>query len=306
MFSTASLSSTFCSQVAGQPLHSLETLYPSRKSSANSCSPLSPFSSNSWDIRDHENVCLFEVQFIHILDFPIPQICDSDEDWESSSCSSGAETMIWDSPPPSSSGLPEPLLNSVLEDWNYDPLPSPIPTIIIEEEDGAQTVVIDSQSPFFSPPLAGSSENEARFPLGLPLKSKTRRDGVPASAISPYSPFILESHPRFEPEQADLRIKDQMLFVITASLQGGFALSSPLFHSPQPIDEAEVTLWAKKGLTHGPDVPSDFIYPASDIFPTGNWDEVGYQSYHVFKVELTNLSSLVSVDALVSYTWCSL
>jgi len=286
MPSTAILFSTFSSQVAGQPLLSLESLNPSRKLSSNSCSSLSPFSNNSWDIQDHENVNLFHVQFILIFDFPIPQICDSDEDWESSSCSSGAETMMWDSPPPSSSGLPEPLLNSVLEDWNYDPLPPPIPTIIIEEEDGAQTVVIDSQSPFFSPPLAGSSGNEARFPLGLPPKSKRRRDivdGVPASAIFPSSPFILESHPRFEPEQADPPIKDQMLFVITASVQGGFALSSPLFHSLQPMDEAEVTLWAKRGFTHGPDVPSDFIYPTSDIFTMGNWDEVGYQSHYVFR-----------------------
>ena len=217
----------------------------------------------------------------------MPQVYDSDEDWESSSSSSDAETMMWDSPPITSSGLPEPLLNSVLEDWNDDPIPSPIPTVIIEEEDGAQTVVIDSQSPFFSPPLApGSSGSEARFPLGLPPNLKRTRDiiadGVPASTLSPYPPSVLESHPCFEAEQPELPMKGQMLFVITASLQGGFALSSPLFYSLQPIDEAE--WWAPKGLTHGPDVPLDFIYPTSDIVTTGNWNEVGYQIYHVLQV----------------------
>jgi hypothetical protein len=211
---------------------------------------------------------------------------------------------MWDSPPLSSSGLPEPLFNSILEDWDDDPIPSPIPTIIIEEEDGAQTVVINSQSPFFSPPLASrSSGTEARFPLGLPPNLERRRDiipdGIPASAICPYSPFILESHPRFEPEQPELPMKCQMLFVITASLQGGFALSSPQFCSLQPNDEAEV--WAPKGLTHGPDVPLDCIYPSGDIVTMGNWDEVGYQNYYVLPMQLlTHLSSLVRVDILVS------
>lgn len=100
-------------------------------------------------------------------------------------------------------------------------------------------------------------------------------------------------------------MKGQMLFVITASLQGGFALSSPLFYSLQPTDEAE--LWAPKGLMHGPDVPLDFIYPTGDIFGMGNWDEVGYRSYYVLQVELlTHLFSLVHVDASVSDACCAL
>ncbi|KIM36734.1 hypothetical protein M413DRAFT_31369 [Hebeloma cylindrosporum] len=253
----SSTSLTFSSRVAGQPLLSLET---SRRSLSKSCSPLSPFSSNTWDMQNREDVYY------------------SDEDWESSSSSSGAETMMWDSPPPSASGLPEPLLNSVVEDWNYDPLPSPIPTVIIEEQDGAQTVVIDPQSPFFSPPLAPrSSGSETRFSLGLPPNPKRKRDiipdGVPASAISPSAASVLEGHRYFEPEQAEQAVKGQMLFVVTASLQGGFALSSPLFYSLRPIDEVEVTLWAPKGLSHGPDVPLDSIYPSGDYSTTGNWDE---------------------------------
>ena len=100
-------------------------------------------------------------------------------------------------------------------------------------------------------------------------------------------------------------MKGQMLFVITASLHGDFALSSPLFYSLQPIDEAE--WWAPKGLTHGPDVPLDSSCPTSGIVTTGSWKEVGYQGCHVLRVELlTHLSSFVRVDAVVSDACCAL
>jgi len=240
-------------QVAGQPLPPLEVSDNCGKWLSNSWLALSPLSTSSWDT---ESV----------------RCSDKDE----SSRSSAVETSIWDSP-----DLLESPLKSVFEDWDDDSIPGPkIPTIIVEEDDGAQTVIINPQSPFFSPPtpprLPGSGDS--RLPINLSPSSIARRDvipdEVPTSPVSP-SPSILESQRRRR-EQLDQPVKDQMLFVITASLQGGFALSSSPFYSLQPVDKAEVTSWAPKGLMQGPDVPLDCTYRGREISPMGQhcqWDE---------------------------------
>lgn len=214
------------------------------------------------------------------------QVRYGDKDHESSSCSSADETLIWDSPPPPSpSDLPESPPKSVFDDWDDDPTPSPIiPTIIIEEEDGGQMVIIDSQSPFFSPPTPPSSPESGvpRLSINLSPNPMARRDmtadEVPACAVSPSSSNMQSRRRRRELEQP---MKDQMLFVITASIQGGFALSSSPFYSLQPVEKAEVTSWAPKGLMEGPDVPLDCVYRGREISPAGQyWDERPWPLLH--------------------------
>ncbi|KAF8957340.1 hypothetical protein BDZ97DRAFT_1924704 [Flammula alnicola] len=214
------------------------------------------------------------------------EIVQHDDEEYDSWLSSPPETpgLLWDSR--SSSGqFPETPLKSVFEDWE-DKTPSLSNPSIIVEDDGAQTVLIPSDSPYFNPPPLPKPFGFAPFSKGLltaidmPLKRESVADEVPASAIVPITPDGLVLPEQYQEQlPGDKPSQGLMLFVDTTSLHpsfgNGVSLSSLAFYTPGPrlVDELQPS-WAPQDSMCGPDVPLDCIYSSGGISPAAeHWTE---------------------------------
>ena len=164
-------------------------------------------------------------------------------------------------------------LKSVFEDWE-DPI---INDSVVLEEDGSQTLLITSDSPFFEPPSAAK-------PFSAAFPNPTRRETIaaneiPTSAVPPLTPHLDEQpvlQLRRTPEKSTKR---QVLFIDTAtstsatSVETCFTLSASAFFSAQSVDE--IPVWMSDDLFRQPDVPLDLesLYSAvAEVSASDQWE----------------------------------
>jgi len=238
--------------VAGQPLLSLEIPDDSTKGSTDSWLPLSPFPSYSWDVQeDLENV--------------------QRRDESATSSPPPTPGLSWDSR--SSFGdIFDTLPQSVFEDWEDPPRQN---SSVIMEDDGAQTVLIDPETPFYHPPPSPPPFSTQFFP---DVDSQLAK-GNSIDEFEPSSEFLLTLS-SVKKSDGVRSTKGQILFLDTATFsplenesRNSFALSASL--SYPPMVEDDVPSWAPKGFMYGPDVPLDpleCIYSAGDVSPVDRWD----------------------------------
>jgi hypothetical protein len=176
--------------------------------------------------------------------------------------------LSWDSRP-SSASLSTPAFKSVFDETE-DIVPISANLAVIIEEDGAQTVLIPADNPFFNIPSPRQPFGFAPFSTDLLAENEAEMPSNLPSAVAPHK--INETAPSNagSPDHQRVNFKNLTLLVdatfLDSTFDGEVMISSPVFSTPS-IRFGDDASWAPKDFMSGPDVPLDCIYTAGDISP---------------------------------------
>jgi len=252
---SAAVSLSSSSSVAGQQSSA------SKASSGYEESSLDSLLDHDWDIQGSENV-----ENGNIIEY-YPS-------------GSPPETpgLSWDSRP-SSASLSATAMKSVFDEWE-DTAPPSANLAIIVEEDGAQTVLIPSDNPFFTTPSPRKPfgfapfSNDLSIALEIPSNPQSVVDQGRSVTIAPLKinkSALLTALPDQKMSSKKLTLLLDETF-LHPTFEGETMMSSPIFSTPS-LRVGDDASWAPKDFMTGPDVPLDCTYTAGDISPMADhWD----------------------------------
>lgn len=191
-------------------------------------------------------------------------------------------SLYWDSQP-STAELSGPTgVHSVFEDWEDDLANvANLSAAVIVEEDGAQTLLIPADSPYFAPPTPKKPFG-SKFTIDADMEFE--RGGMYQVPSAPHTPPNT-SNTAFQADP-DLVSKGLILHINTSfsgHMSGnGVTLLSSVFFTPggRVSDEAS---WAPTGFKQGPDVPLDCSYTAGTASPNVEYWDDEVSTYYAFR-----------------------
>jgi len=191
--------------------------------------------------------------------------------------------LSWDSRP-SSASLSAPAMKSVFDEWE-DTTPISANLAVIIEEDGAQTVLIPVDNPFFNIPSPRKPFEFAPFSTDMPVENQAEMiPSNPQSTVDEVRSVVIAplkinkkassntgSHDHQRSTSKNLTLLVDATF-LHPTFEGETIISSPIFSTPS-LRVGDDASWAPKDFMTGPDVPLDCIYTAGDISPMAeHWE----------------------------------